>query len=196
MAPQAYDNRHPSPSLSDEALMGRVAADDVAAFAELARRYELRLYRFACRMLGGSSDAEDIVQETLLRLYQARGRYRTGSALKPWVFRIAANLCRDRLRWRRRRREVSLAVAEAREAPGGLDPVAATEAHEAEERLERALNALSEKHRAVFVMARCEGMPYEQVSEVLGIPLGTVKSRMNKAVRLLLAALGDAGAAQ
>lgn len=188
MPPSTYDSRSPDAPRSDEALMRRVADNDMVAFAELARRYQQPLYRFACRMLGDAADAEDMVQETLLRIYQARTRFRPDATFKPWAFRIAANQCRDRLRWRRRRREAPLEAAAGR-ASGLADPVAEAATHELEDRLAQAIAALPEKHRAVFLMARYEDMPYEDVANALGIPVGTVKSRMNKAVRLLLAAL-------
>ncbi len=180
--------------------MAHAKAGDAASFEALARRYEKRLFNYALRMLGNAQDAEDVFQDTLLRLHRHRGRYREGAPLRPWLYRIATNLCRDHLRRRMRRSWVSLdapAAAEGGAALGDLLPAAGpgadAGAREAEtgERLAAAVAALPVKHRTVFLMARYEELPYAEIAKALRIPVGTVKSRMNKAVKLLLAQLED-----
>src|SRR5690606_24793386 len=140
---------------------------------------------------------EDLVQETFLRIYRHRARYRAGSPFRPWLYRIATNLCRDHVRYHARRRHASLdAPVSATERPLGdivrdpdLGPAAHAEASELAARLEQAVQALPVKHRAVFLMARYENMPYDEIARALRIPVGTVKSRMNKAVSRLMDAL-------
>lgn len=166
------------------------------AFGRLVRRYESPLFNYLRRMTGNAAEAEDVFQETMIRLYRSRDRYDRGSPVRPWLYRIATNCCRDRLRYWRRRPSVSL------ESPRGADGSGQTLADgipdgqagsdsrvreaEVRDRLEEAVARLPVKHRSVFLMARYDGMDYESISESLGIPVGTVKSRMNKAVRVLM----------
>lgn len=185
---------------SDEALMARVKAGDQEAFAALVRRYEQPLFNYACKMLGNRADAEDVFQETFLRIHLHGNRFWSNAPFRPWLYRIATNLCKDRLRYRKRRPETP--VSSLRKDDGGSDPVEQWEsnaarpdeialARETAERMEAALAALSVKHRAVFLMAHQEGLSYAEIGRALRIPVGTVKSRMNKAVALLLAALEE-----
>lgn len=180
---------------SDEALMARVKAGDDAALAVLVRRYEGPLFHYARHMLGNAADAEDVFQETFLRVHLHRGRFWSGSAFKPWVYRIATNLCKDRLRYRQRRPEVQPGGNEAMPDPlaafpaAGVAPDEAAVAEERSARMRLALAALNVKHRAVFLMAHQEGLSYAEIARALRIPVGTVKSRMNKAVSQLLAVL-------
>ncbi len=184
--------------VSDEVLMSRVKVGDNDAFAVLVRRYEQTLFNYACKMLGNRGDAEDVFQETFLRIHLHSNRFRGNAPFRPWLYRIATNLCKDRLRYRKRRPEVP--VSSLRQDDDWPDPVAQwtaksqrpDEAALARERsviMERALTDLSVKHRAVFLMAHQEGMSYAEIAKALWIPVGTVKSRMKKAVNQLLAAM-------
>ena len=103
---------------TDEELMRRAAHGDEDAFALLVRRYESPLYGYLRRMLGNGADAEDAFQETFLRVHQHRSRYRQGAPFRPWLYQIATNLCRDRLRSRRRHPQVSLDAPAPVEALG------------------------------------------------------------------------------
>lgn len=183
----------------DESLMALWLDGHENAFAVLVRRYEKPLFNFLRRMAGNAGDAEDLFQETFLRVHQHRRRYRAGAPFKPWLYCIAANLCRDRLRYRARRPSVSLdaPIGESGDALGnqftapGENADGPARRAETQARLERALATLPVKHRTVFLMARYEDMPYEEIANALGIPVGTVKSRMNKAVKCLMKALDD-----
>ena len=186
---------------SDEKLMAQAADGDADAFAALVRRYEKPLYQYLRRMLGSRTDAEDVFQETFLRVHQHAGRYRRGEPFRPWVYKIATNLCRDRLRKRRRHPQVSLDAPVGADAdkPSPLERV--TDGHaspdqsarkaEALVRLQEALGELPAKQRAVFLMARYDEMPYDEIAQSLQVPVGTVKSRMNKAVHFLMQAIQD-----
>lgn len=168
----------------------------MAAFEQIVRRYEAPLFNFLRRMTGNAAEAEDVFQETMLRLYRSRDQYDPACPVRPWLYRIAANCCCDRLRYLRRRLAVSLdshggperdgSPLADRIPDGNAAPDAQVREAEVRERLERAVAKLPMKHRTVFLMARYEEMPYEAIGEILGIPIGTVKSRMNKAVRLLM----------
>ena len=184
--------------ISDEALMIRVKAGDNDALAVLVRRYERPLFNFACKMLGNRSDAEDVFQETFLRVHLHGNRFWGNAPFRPWLYRIATNLCKDRLRYRKRRPEVPVtSLRQDEDWPDPVDQWPATSqrpdeaalARERGEIMERALADLSVKHRAVFLMAHQEGLSYAEIAKALWIPVGTVKSRMNKAVNQLLAAM-------
>jgi RNA polymerase sigma-70 factor (ECF subfamily) len=179
---------------SDESLMALWLDGHDAAFTVLIRRYEKPLFNFLRRMAGDASDAEDLFQEAFLRVHQYRRRYRAGAPFKPWLYCIAANLCRDRLRYRTRRPSVSLEAPLGETGSNLGDQIPArgeatdspARRAETEARLEAALAALPVKHRTVFLMARYEEMPYDAIAGALKIPVGTVKSRMNKAVKCLM----------
>jgi len=183
---------------TDETLFEQARSGAEASFAALVQRYERPLFNYLRRFLGDASDAEEVFQETFLKVHLHQDRFRSGARFKPWLYQIATNQARDRLRYRRRRRFVSLftpapadaatGLADTLAAPGPTPDAAATEA-ETRDRLAKAVAALPEKQRAVFLMARYEDMPYGEIAQALGIPEGTVKSRMNKAVKTLLAAL-------
>jgi RNA polymerase sigma-70 factor (ECF subfamily) len=178
-----------------------VCAGDAGAFERLVRRYESPLFNYTCRLLGNRADAQDVFQETFLRVFKHRARYRAGAPVRPWFYRIATNLCRDRLRYRRRHGATSLDVPaqgdlEGRPladtlANGHPKPDAEARGKELEQRLAQAIGRLPLKQRSVFLLARYHGMAYGEIARSLRIPTGTVKSRMNKAVSFLLGELKD-----
>ena len=182
--------------VADEELAAEAKAGSRDAFEELVRRYEKPLYNYIRKFIGNSSDAEDLFQETFLRVYKYLDRLRPNSPVRPWIFRIATNLCKDQLRYRKRHPTVSLNRM-TDEKDGGTQlgdaiqtpepgPRELSMEREMAERVQEAVARLSSKHRAVFLMARYDGMAYEEIATTLRIPVGTVKSRMNKAVNLLL----------
>jgi len=190
---------YPPDEASDERLIEQCRTGRRDAFETLVRRYEKPLYNYIRRMISNAPDAEDLFQETFLRVYKHLEKFRTDAVFRPWLYQIATNACRDHLRRRRRWPTVSL------DAPGQTDGVALVDrtasptanpsqlAGESElaERLGAAVDRLPVKHRAVFLMARYDGMPYDEIARALRIPVGTVKSRMNKAVRVLLTELEE-----
>ena len=176
---------------TDEHLAARARGGEESAFAALVRRYEQPLYAYARRLLGQTADAEDVFQETFLRVFQHLDLYDTARPFRPWLYQIATNLCRDRLRYRMRRPTLSLDASPVDTADARATPRARATARERAARLETALAALSPKHREVFLLARYEGLSYEEVAETLDIPVGTVKSRMNTAVGFLMKRMQD-----
>ena len=183
--------------------MAAARAGHAGAFDELVRRYERPLFAYLRRFLGSAEDAEEAFQETFLRVFRHMDRFRASLPFRPWLYRIATNAARDRLRYRRRRRMVSLdAAVRATDdgasrplgdciAASGPDPDAGARLDEAQRRLEGAVAALPEKQRAVFLMARYDEMAYEDIARALRVPVGTVKSRMNRASRFLLEQMKD-----
>lgn len=181
--------------------MAEVKAGDHRAFAQLVKRYEFALFNYLKRMTGRAADAEDLFQETFFRVHRSAHRFRDSGVFRPWVYRIATNLCMDHLRKGHRRLErvdAERKRMDTGDAEGPFDgPSAAPNprdmaiAHETAQALETAVAELSAKHRAVFLMARYDGLSYEEIARTLRIPVGTVKSRMNKAVKTLLESLGE-----
>lgn len=176
--------------------MSLVRQGRITAFETLVKRYEMPLFNYIRRMVGSATDAEDLFQETFLRVHTHLGSFRATARFRPWVYRIATNLCRDHLRYRRRHAHVSLDDAAHAEPDSEnlvntiASPIPTPRELASEKEvallLETAVGKLSAKHRSVFLMARYQGMPYDEIAHTLGIPLGTVKSRMNKAVQFLL----------
>lgn len=176
--------------LSDEAIMARVQSGETGLLDLLVRRYERPLFAFAMRVVGQRTAAEDAFQETFLRILRKRESYRVGASFRPWLYQICLNICRDSLRKRNRRPESELpeTLVVADPAPG---PEALSEQALLSERIRRAIDGLPEKHREVFILQYYQGLQYPEISEILGIPIGTIKSRMFHASQKLSLALKD-----
>lgn len=186
--------------LSDEQLMVRAAQGDADAFGELARRHEGWLRRFFYHLMWDHEDAEDACQETLVRVWLARERYRPRAKFTTFLFTVARNLWLHRLQKRSNRPPVvSLHDQLGPEGRAILDRLTAEyDVPEAELlagyerfRIRRAIDALPEGQRLVFVLAHFEELSYARIAQMLGLPEGTVKSRMWHAYRELRDKLCD-----
>jgi RNA polymerase sigma-70 factor (ECF subfamily) len=181
--------------------MCRVRAhDDETAFSELTERWEVPIQRLCMRMLGDPHYGQDIAQETFIRVFAKRREYEAKSKFSTWIWRIALNLCYDELRRRARRAESSLATpgedsGETEIAAAELAPDEVLAGSETGERVRRALMALSETYRAVLVLRHYQDLKFREIAAVLGIPEGTVKSRMAEALSQMnrLLSRGEAG---
>ncbi len=174
---------------SDESLASRARHGDVAAFEVLARRYQGRVYSYAARMTGDAHEAEDLAQETLLRLYRSLERFDPQQAFAGWVFGIAAHVCRDWLRWRGRRREQVMETVDA--VQRGASPAAEAAAAEERERVANAVQRLPRKYREVVVLHYVEEMGYDQVAAALGIRPDAARRRALRARAMLERYLGE-----
>ena len=180
-------------SLSDEDLMARVAEDDDRAFTELVGRFQGRVTNLISRVLNDRSASDDLAQEVFVRVFVHRRNYRRGSKFSTWVFTIAANLAKNEIRRRVRRRNwFSLdALTEMLNdsLPELADPAESREAGLEREQLQgevgRAIATVPEKYRLALVLRDIEGLAYEEIAEVLGVPGGTVRSRINRARSML-----------
>ena len=187
------DPAAPILSLSDEDLMGQVAEDDERAFPELVRRYQGRVTNLVSRVLNDRECADDLAQEVFVRVFVHRRNYRRGSKFSTWLFTIAANLAKNEIRRRVRRRNwFSLdALQEVLKdsAPQLADKTEGREALLEREQLRdtvgRAIAAVPEKYRLSLVLRDIEGLSYEEIAQALGIPGGTVRSRINRARSML-----------
>ena len=178
----------------DRELMQRVRRDDAAAFEQLYARYARPLMSFFYRMCYDTIASEDFLQETFLRVWRARRTYRPVGRVSTWLFQIAKNYWineRAKTKLRPFHEKTALfgsrdeAATELREPGAGTSPAAAAQAGETEAAIRAAVAELSEKLRLVFVLCRYQGMAYTHAAQVLGIPLGTVKSRMAAAEKTL-----------
>jgi len=175
-------------SVPDAEVVARVLGGDGEAFGILIRRYEPGLLRFATRMLGNSDAAADAVAESLVRAYRHLAQCRDPGRLRSWLYRITGNRCRSHLA-RRRTSDISLS-----EAPPLADPSdawAVVERGEQVALVERALAALPEEKREAFVLKHVEGMSYEEMAQVTGARIPTLKMRVHRAREALLAALQE-----
>lgn len=175
--------------VSDNELITSAKAGDEDAFSEIVSRYKTPLTNFLYRMLGDYEEAVDLAQESFVRVFFALGRYRTDHAFSTYIYRIATNLAISELRKRKRRRLVSMTglfdsgEGEAKDLePRDLSPDPAEElAHgERGRAIETALSSLPEKYRAPVVLRDVEQKTYEEVAEILGLGLGTTKSRISR----------------
>jgi len=176
------------PSNQVAALLERARAGDAEAFEQLIEPHVGRLYNYLARMVGDPFDAEDLTQEVILRAHRAIGSFRGGATFQTWLYRIATNIAVDALR-RRGRRSARVSSlddplqaeegAVARDVPDTQrDPQQLAEASELVEEVQKAISELSPKLRAVVVLFDLQGLTYEEISQALRLPLGTVKSRL------------------
>ncbi|MCX4669402.1 RNA polymerase sigma factor [Streptomyces sp. NBC_01381] len=169
-------------------MIARVRAGEAEAYAELVRAFTGLALR-AAAALGAGSDAEDVVQQAFFKAYCSLGRFREGSAFKPWLLSIVANETRNTVRSAVRQRSLvgrEAALAEAEPLiPESADPAVAALEVERRAALLAALERLSEEHRLVVTYRYLLEMDEAETAEALGWPRGTVKSRLNRALRKL-----------
>jgi RNA polymerase sigma-70 factor (ECF subfamily) len=169
----------------DRELVASCRTGDPVAFARLVALHEGLVFNLAARLLGDREEARDVAQEVFLQVYRTLGRFEGRSSLKTWIYRIAVNQCHNRRRfWHRRRRDREQALDEglqAAAAAGSPGPYAELLRRERARRVQAALLQLSFEHRSVLVLREVEGLTCEEVSSALGVPEGTVKSRLSRA---------------
>ena len=179
-------------SQSDEQVFEAFRADEPDAYRELIERHHDDLLRFLTRMMGDRAAAEDVFQETFLQIHISAATFDTSRRFRPWLFTIAANKARDMLRKKNRRKTVELS-APIRKSESGASfidllevdvppPDAAMDLAQRDEQVQQALDQLGPALREVLLLAYFQRLSYAQIAEDLGIPLGTVKSRMHSAV--------------
>jgi len=181
--------------MDDHSLLAATREGDEAAFQEIVRRYRNQITNYVYRMIDDYDRAVDIAQETFVRVYMNMERYQATYSFSTYIYRIAHNLAITELRQRKRRRLIPLPTffsdKDSEEVEVDLPDqgqVLADEAMIASERRQAvttAIASLPEKYRAALVLCDLEEKSYEEISEVLGLPTGTVKSRINRARNLL-----------
>ena len=184
----------PLSTCSDEDLLVRFCRGETAAFGILVRRYERELYGYLRRYLGDGSLAEDVFQNTFLQLYKVSGQYEPGRPVRPWLYTIATHQAIDALR--RNGRHQALSLEQGRDEASGGDvstlletlesrgpgPLDLASGRERQERIRASVERLPDFLRQVLILAYYQGLKYREIAEVLGIPVGTVKSRLHAAL--------------
>lgn len=182
----------------DRALVERLKRRDEAAFTELVRRYERRVFQLVLRMLGDAGEAEDVAQDVFLTVFKSIDGFRGDSKLSTWIYRIAANHSKNRLKYldrraRGKKTELDELTEHERLESASMTASAAlarpdqqAEAHQMEAVMRRAIDALDEEQRELVILRDVENLSYEEIQEITGLPEGTVKSRLHRA-RLALA---------
>ena len=172
--------------------MLEVRDDSAAAFEELVSRYQGRLVTLFRHLLGNHEQAEDLAQEVFLRVYRARDSYRPGAKFATWLFTIASNLCRNRLRYRR----YHPVYSPPEEMSGGGDPAVVVSREDRWARIRRGLDRLPAAYRAPIVLRYYNDLSYQEIAEVLSLPEGTVKTRLHRGKALLKQAIEENGVMQ
>ena len=171
---------------TDEELISRFQNGDNYAFDLLVKRYKDPLLNFVYRFLGDKIEAEDIVQETFLRLFKNKHYYKEIAKFSTWIYTIAGNLAKTELRKRRRRSLFSISHFMSTEKDYDIpdeeaSPEKRTNTIITDAVIQKAVNKLSPKFKEVIVLRDIQGFSYEEISDIVDIPLGTVKSRVNRA---------------
>lgn len=191
-------------SVPERELVASCRTGDPLAFTRLVRLHEGMVVNLAARLLGDVEEARDVTQEVFLQVYRTLKAFEGRSSLKTWIYRIAVNQCYNRRRfWRRRRRDRETPLDERLEPRGAASdtrpatPYEEALRHERALRVQAALLELRFEQRSVLVLREVEGLTCEEVAAALGVPPGTVKSRLSRAreaLRRKLAGLIEGGA--
>lgn len=173
---------------NDAYLVERALDNDLAAFEKLVSRYQSKIVSYATRMLSDADEAEDVAQEAFVKAYRSLESFRGASSFSTWLYRIATNLCIDRVRKRKRSPQQAYSLDEPMdkdEERGGRDvpddsgePSKNIEREELKAQVRQTVAEMPEKLRSVLVMCDIQGMSYDDIAGVLDCPIGTVKSRL------------------
>jgi RNA polymerase sigma-70 factor, ECF subfamily len=184
--------------LTDEELVARSVGGDADSFNQLIKRWERPIYALAYRTIGREDDARDVVQETFLRAFRGLGGFKGQAKFSSWLYRIALNLCRD---WMRRERRAPVVAT-----PDGVDLIELAGEGDAAVRVDElvvrkdlsravavAMRALPEEQRAAIVLKEYHGLTFQEIAELLGCPLSTVKTRLYQGMTVLRRELDRSG---
>lgn len=174
--------------MNEKELIARLQARDEAAFEELIRQYEKKVYSLCARMCGNAEDAEEAAQDAFLALWRGIDRFRQESSLSTWIYRLASNACIDLMR-RKKKGAGSVSLDDEELFVDAVDP--APQPHEEAERretqrlLQEGLLSLPAEYRSILLLREIEGLSYSEISAALDLELGTVKSRISRGRTLL-----------
>ncbi len=182
-----------SRTVSDKELIQRFNEGDKTAFDTLAERYAQKAYQIAFGVLRNREDAQEVAQDAFVRMYKALPSFRGDAEFTTWMYRIVVNLSRNKYRWKKTRgfkRETSMDAPIEDEEGNRLtidleeprsQPDEETQFHELQDRVEQEINNLPPAYREALILRNVEEMNYEQIAEILGCKLGTIKSRIARA---------------
>jgi RNA polymerase sigma-70 factor (ECF subfamily) len=187
----------------DQDLVARFKSGDAAAFDTMVERYWGRIYSMVNQLLRNSQDAEEVTQDAFIRAHRGLGNFRGDSSFSTWLYQIATNLARNRYwYWWRRRRDQSISF----DAPLGGDsdmtladvipaevetPDDITVTQEFVSNIGRGMEKLGRKHREILILRNVKNLSYEEIAAILGISIGTVKSRIARARDSLRSKMGE-----
>lgn len=174
--------------MQDDALIRRAAQKDEQAFEQLMLLHQKAVYNICYRMAGNAEDALDLSQEVFLKLWRTLEQYQFDAAFSTWLYRMTQNACIDFLRRQKRQQHASLTVSDDEAAGKELsvpDPAPLPEDrvifNEKQEAIRTAMNALPSDFREILELRVVRNLPYEQIAQIMGLPVGTVKSRLARA---------------
>ena len=171
--------------LSDEILIKRFQEGDINAYNEIVHRYKDRLYNFIYRFLNDMDRSEDLVQDTLIKLYTHKNSYQEIAKFSTWLYTIAANLARTELRKLKRRKtfsitELSFDDREFIISSSDSDPSKEHLSQNLEKNIQNALSELPDDFKTIIILRDIQELSYDDISKIVELPLGTVKSRINR----------------
>jgi RNA polymerase sigma-70 factor (ECF subfamily) len=190
--------------LDERRLIRRLKRGDERAFATVVRTYQGRVFNMVFRMVGNREEAEDLSQDVFVTVFQSIDTFRGDSKLSTWLYRVTVNHCKNRLKYLRRRKKhlgrPLDEVAEAELARGSGSAQTTYHAHiprpdeeasgrQMEVLLQREIAALEEEHRVLVVLRDIQGLSYQEIAEITGLNIGTIKSRLHRARLALKEAL-------
>ena len=190
-------DRQQSPFVyTDEQLIARFQSGDERAYIELVNRYRDRLINFVYPFLGDFEQAEDVVQETMLKLYEKKHYYREIAKFSTWIYTIARNLANTELRKKKRRKTTYISRMTKDDRQYDIPAVQADLNQNLQnefirDRIHAAIRELPEHFKTVIILRDIQELSYDDISNIVGVPLGTVKSRINRARLQLQAELQD-----
>ena len=183
---------------TDEELVALTVQGDVESFNQLVLRWERPIYALAYRVIGREEEARDVVQETFLRAFRGLANFRGQAKFSSWIYRIALNLCRD---WIRRERRAPVS-----QAPEGVDladlaaergPAESIEdlvaRHDMSRTVARVMEQLPEEQRTAIILKEYHGMTFQEIADLQGVPLSTVKTRLYQGLSVLRRHLSEQG---
>jgi RNA polymerase sigma-70 factor (ECF subfamily) len=183
---------------TEQILLEQIRSGHPSAFEQLVQSKASQMINLAYRLVGNREEAEDIAQEAFLKMHRTLDSFRGECSLSSWLYRIVSRLAIDHLRREKLRRKLFFFRQSDEEvdplemvADSGLSSVDILQAQEMENRLKQALNRLSGRQRAVFVLRHQEGLPLKEIAAVLQLEEGTVKAHLHRAVRVLRVELQD-----
>ncbi|HMP73711.1 MAG TPA: sigma-70 family RNA polymerase sigma factor [Kiritimatiellia bacterium] len=187
------------PELPDDELIARSQRDDVEAYNELIRRYHGKVYALVYNMTSNREDAEDLVQEIFFKAFRSLKRFKGNSSFFTWIYRISVNRTINFIKKRKKRTGISLDDVDVGierdpafvELSSRESPFRDCTITELQEKLNKALSRLSEKHRTVVVLHDIQGLQHDEIARVLKVSSGTVRSRLHYARRALQVDLAE-----
>lgn len=189
----------------ETALVERLQRHDEAAFNTLVHLYERSVFRLVLRMLGDRAEAEDVAQDVFVTIFKAIGGFRGDSKLSTWIYRVATNHCKNRIKYLDRRARGKKSELDDLAEGGALESATMTssaqiarpdqqaEANQIEKIVRAAIAVLDEDQRELVVLRDVENLSYEEIQAITGLPEGTVKSRLHRARLQLMKAIQKAG---